>query len=99
MVDPSHLIQKCLYYRTVKRQRRRQLQEQGTSFISQAVGLSQKRDEWFVRLPQLLFVGDRSRYLDRESKVRRSAITPFRVGGGGVRPVERRIDLCAIEPA
>ena len=33
--------------------RRRQLQEQRPSFIGQAVGLSQKCDEWFARVPQL----------------------------------------------
>ena len=36
-VDPSHLIQKCLHHRTVKRQRRRQLQEERPSFIGQSV--------------------------------------------------------------
>ena len=34
-----------------------------------------------------------------ESKTRRRAFTPFRVRGDGVRPVERRIDLCAVELA
>src|SRR5688572_21423143 len=40
---------------------------------------------------------NRPRYLHREPKCWRSAVTPLRVGGKGVWPVERRIDLGAIE--
>ena len=35
--------------------------------------------------------------LDREAEIRRGAVTPLRVSGGSVGPVERRIDLGAIE--
>ena len=99
VVELPHHIQKRGHHSRVKRERRRQLQEQRASLISQAVGLSQKHAERFSRVVQPQFVGNRPRDLDREAKTRRSAITPLRVGGEGVWPVERRIDLCAIEPA
>ena len=67
--------------RGVKRQGRRQLHQQRPSFLRQAVGLSQKRDQWLPRVLQLQFMRNRSRHLDGEPKIRRRAITPLRVGG------------------
>jgi hypothetical protein len=81
--------QKADHRRAVKGQRRRQLQKQRPSSIGHAVCLSQKCDEGLSRVLQLQFVCNRARYLHREPKCRRRAVTPRRVGGSGVWPVER----------
>ena len=98
-VDLAHQVQKWGHDGGVKRQRRRQLHEYRPSFLGQAVGLGQKRDKWFSRVLQLQFMCNRPGHLDGEPKIRRGAVTPLRVGGGGVRPVKRRIDLSATERA
>ena len=69
----------------------------GPRFSGQAVGLDQKRDEWLPRVLQLQFMRNRAGHFDGEPKIRRRAIAPLRVGGRGVRPIERRIDLSATE--
>ena len=81
------------------RERRRQLQEQRPSFFSQAVRLHEERGERLARAPQLQVVCNRSRYLHREPKSGRRAHTPLSVRRRGMWPVERGIDLRAIEHA
>ena len=99
LVNCTHGVEKCSHQSSVKRQRRRQLQEERPSFVSQAIRLSQKRHKWFLGFVQLPFVRNRPRYLDRKPKIGRGAATPFRVGGRRVWPIERGIDLRAIKPA
>ena len=99
VIRPSHHIQEAGHHRTVKGQRRRQLEEQRPSFVGQAVGLRQKRDEWLSRVLQFQVVRDHPGHLDREPEPRRGAFTPLRIRLDGMWPMERRIDLCAGEPA
>src|SRR5688572_12382732 len=97
VVRRSQKVQEWGHDGRIKRQRRRQLHKDWPPFPGQAVGLSQKRYQRLARVLQLSVMRNYSRHLDGEPKIRRRAVAPLRVGGRGVRPVERRIDLSAAE--
>src|SRR4030095_5757530 len=89
----SHESQELSDHALIKRQRRGQLDEDGASFLCEALCLSQKCDKRFSRAPKREFMRNRSWHLDGEQEIARRAVTPLCIGGRGVRPIERRVDL------
>ena len=55
----------------IERQRRRQLHQQWPSFLGEAIGLGEKREQGLSRVFQLEVMCNRSRQFHRKSKVRR----------------------------
>jgi hypothetical protein len=88
VVIPAQEFKQTSGHARVKTVRRQELDNQRTAFAPQPCGLVKEPLEQWPGTPELPIVRDRSRDLNRESKVWRRGTRPLGIGGRGVRPMK-----------
>ena len=99
LVARTQPVEEAAHHARVEDVRRRQLHEQRPVVRVEPGAFREKPLEQRACAPQRELVRDLTRHFHGELKAVRRARCPFGVGGGGMRAIERGIDLGAAKPA